>query len=131
MSHSVNIKTQFKNISNLLAQFEKMGWTITQNAKCRTYPSDPRREEVHKYVAKNPLTGSNKYDIGIDVDSEGNAYFVCDFFDPSIQSQLGDNLTKIKQGYALDELKKFLHEEDLDYKVDTLPTGEMVVIAEK
>jgi hypothetical protein len=129
MSHSVNIKTQFKNIKNLLAQFEQAGWAILNDTKCRTYPSDPRREEVHKYVAKNPK--ANGYDIGIDLDSEGNAYFVCDFFDRSIQDQLGENLKNIKQGYALSELKKFLREEDMEYKVETLQTGEMVVIAEK
>jgi hypothetical protein len=129
MSHSVNIKTQFKNIKNLLAQFEQAGWVILNDTKCRTYPSDPRREEVHKYVAKNPK--ANGYDIGIDLDSEGNAYFVCDFFDRSIQEQLGENLKNIKQGYALSELKKFLREEDMEYKVETLQTGEMVVIAEK
>ena len=129
MSHSVNIKTQFKNIKNLLAQFEQAGWAILHDTKCRTYPSDPRREEVHKYVAKNPK--ANGYDIGIDLDSEGNAYFVCDFFDRSIQDQLGENLKKIKQGYSLSELKKFLREEDMEYKVETLQTGEMVVTAEK
>jgi hypothetical protein len=129
MSHSVNIKTQFKNIKNLLAQFEQAGWVIVNDAKCRTYPSDPRREEVHKYVAKNPK--STGYDIGIDVDSEGCAYFVCDFFDHSIQQQLGDNLKNIKQGYALSELKKFFREEDMEYKVETLQNGEMVVTAGK
>ena len=129
MSHSVNIKTQFKNIKNLLAQFEQAGWAIATDSKCRTYPYDPRKDEMHKYVAKNPK--SNGYDIGIDLDSEGNAYFVCDFFDRSIQDQLGENLKSIKQGYALAELKKFLREEDMEYKVETLQTGEMVVIAEK
>lgn len=129
MSHSVNIKTQFKNIRNLLSQFEKAGWAIENDTKCRTYPSDPRKEEIHKYVAKNPL--AHGYDIGVDIDNEGNAYFVCDFFDSSIQKQLGEKLKNIKQGYALGELKKFLREEDMEYKVETLPTGELVVIAEK
>jgi hypothetical protein len=129
MSHSVNIKTQFKNISNLLNQFKKHGWQILTDTKANTYPSDPRRDEIHKYVAKNPHP--NGYDVAVNVDNEGNAYFVCDFFDPSIQRQLGDNLKDIKQGYALDEVKKMMHEEDLDYSVSELPTGELVVIAEK
>jgi len=128
MSHAVNIKTQFKNIENLLNQFKKAGWQIVQSAKCNTYPTDPRREEVHKYVAKNPKNGG--YDVGINVDDEGNAFFVCDFFDRSIQQQLGDNLKNIKQGYSVDELKKFLHEEDLSYSISELPTGELVVTAE-
>jgi hypothetical protein len=128
MSHAVNITTQFKSIENLLKQFKSLGWQIEHDQKIKTYPSDPRREEVHKYVAKNPKGG---YDVGIDVDNEGNAYFVCDFFDSSIQDQLGKNLQKIKQGYALSEIKKRLREEDMEYTVSTLPSGEMVVIAEK
>jgi hypothetical protein len=129
MSHSVNIKTQFKNINNLLAQFEKLGWTIVASQRCHTYPSDPRREEIHQYVAKNPAQGG--YDVGINVDAEGNAYFVCDFFGGSIERTLGKDMHKVKQGYALDEIKKFMQEEDLDYKISKLPTGEFVVTAEK
>lgn len=128
MSHAVNIKTQFKNIENLLSQFQKAGWQIVQSAKCNTYPGDPRREEVHQYVAKNPRSGG--YDVGINIDSEGNAFFVCDFFDGSIERQLGDNLKNIKQGYSVDELKKFMIQEDLSYQIHELPTGELVVTAE-
>jgi hypothetical protein len=128
MSHSVNIKTEFKNITNLLEQFEAHGWTIVENQKCRTYPSDPRRDEQHRYVAKNPKTGG--YDIGVNIDGEGNAYFVCDFFDSSIQAQLGTNLKKIKQGYALKELEKQLKYEDLSYDVIELPSGELKIVAE-
>jgi len=129
MSHSVNIKTQFKSIENLLGQFKKKGWSIASGMKCNTYPSDPRRDEIHKYVARNPSPSG--YDIGINIDAEGNAYFVCDFFDRSIEKQLGSNLKDIKQGYALDEIKKFMQEEDLEYKVEELATGELVVTAEK
>jgi hypothetical protein len=129
MSHSVNIATQFKNIGNLLSQFEKHGWNIVHDSKCHTYPSDPRREEVHKYVAKNPRQGG--YDVGVNQDADGNAFFVCDFFDRGIEEQLGKNLQKIKQGYALSEIKKFMYEEDLDYQVEQLPTGELVITAEK
>ena len=129
MSHAVNIKTQFKHIENLLKQFTKAGWKIEQNTKCNTYYSDPRKEEIHKYVAKNPTSGG--YDVGVDVDNEGNAFFVCDFFDPSIEKQLGPNLKDIKQGYSVDELKRFMCEEDMSYQINELPTGELVVIAEK
>jgi hypothetical protein len=129
MSHCVNIKTNFKNINTLLSQFTSKGWKIALDAKCRTYPSDPRKNEVHKYVAQNPRNGG--YDVGIDIDSSGNAYLVCDFFDRSIEEQLGKELKEIKQGYALSEIKKFMYEEDLDYQVKELATGELVVIAEK
>jgi len=128
MSHAVNIKTAFTNISNLLAQFEQRGWKIVENEKCNTYPSDPRRNEVHQYVAKNPTPGG--YDVGVNVDSDGTTYFVCDFFDRSIGQQLGSNLKDIKQGYALSELQKQLKYEDLSYKVSELASGELVVVAE-
>lgn len=128
MSHSVNIKTEFKNISNLLNQFEKKGWVIVMNQKCNTYPSDPRRDEVHKYVAKNPTPRG--YDIGIQVSDEGHATFVCDFFDPSIEKQLGKELVDIRQGYALDELHEFMQNENLGYQVTKLESGELVITAE-
>ena len=128
MSHSINIKTEFKNITNLLDQFKLAGWTILQNTKCNTYPSDPRRDELHRYVAKNPQNG---YDVGIDIDAQGMAVFVCDFFDRSIERQLGRNLQKIKQGYALQEVKDFMAEQDMHYQIEELSTGELVVVAEK
>lgn len=128
MSHSVNIQTQFKNIKTLLAQFKAQGWQIQENSKRRTYATDPRREEQSRYVAKNPQQG---YDVGIDIAPSGDAYFVCDFFDRSIEAQLGSNLQKIKQGYALAEIQKFMHEEDMDYSVEQLSSGEYVVTAQK
>lgn len=129
MSHCVNIKTQFKNIENLLNQFIKAGWSIETNAKCVSYPGDPRKDEIHKYVAKNPR--QHGFDVGIDLDNEDNAYFVCDFWDSSIESQLGRGMAKIKQGYALDQLKQTLQDEDLEYRVEELATGELVVTAER
>jgi hypothetical protein len=129
MSHSVNIKTQFKNIRNLIEQFTALGWAVSHNTKCVTYPTDPRRDEFHTYVAKNPRTSG--YDVGIDIDDEGNAYFVCDFFDHSIEQQLGKNLQKIKQGYTLSEIERQLQEDNFEYSVEELATGETVVTAYK
>jgi hypothetical protein len=127
MSHSVNIITQFKNLKNLLNQFVKAGWTIKQNDVCRTFASDPRKNEVHAYVAVNPE--ERGYDVGINLDKSGNAYFVCDFFGGSIERSLGAGMHKVKQGYALDEIKEFMHSEDLEYDVNQLATGELVVTA--
>ena len=100
---------------------------IEYNTKCRTYPSDPRREEIHTYVAKNPV--SSGYDVGIDVDADDNAYFVCDFFDSSIERQLGQNLQNIKQGYTLYEIQRQLDKENFMYSVEELATGEKVLTA--
>ena len=128
MSHSVNITTQFKNIGNLLNQFVKKGWVIDINQTCNTYPSDPRRNEVHNYVARNPKNGG--YDVGIQMDQEGNAFFICDFFDSSIERALGEGLQDIRQGYAFDELREFMEQENLGYSIKSLESGEMVITAE-
>jgi hypothetical protein len=129
MSHSVNIKTQFKDTKLLEAAFESRGWKIVTNQVCRTYPSDPSRGKVHQFVAVNPQ--ANGYDVGIDVGEDGNAFFTCDFFDSSIERQLGKQIKDIKQGYSLAKLKKFMSEEDLNYEVTTLATGQLKVIATK
>jgi hypothetical protein len=128
MSLSVNIVTQFKNLENLLGQFTQKGWTILENTKCHTYPYDPRKDEIHPYVAKNPENGG--YDVGIHLDNDGNAFFVCDFYGGSIERSLGQGMCDIKQGYALDELKKFILEENMDYTVERLESGELVVTAQ-
>jgi hypothetical protein len=128
MSHSVNIKTQFKELNLLLQTFQQLGWSIKENSKCKTYPSDPSRNRVHSYVAVNPKGG---YDVGINLDEHGMAAFTCDFFDSSIAQQLGNNLKNVKQNYSLNQIKKFMDEEDLDYQVESLSTGELKVIATK
>jgi len=129
MSHSVNIKTKFKNKKLLFETFEKLDWKIVENQKCTTYPSDPSRNVVHQYVALNPRP--HGYDVGIDINSDGEATFTCDFYDSSIAAQLGHNLKNVKQNYSLAELKQFMNEEDLNYEVETLKSGELKVIASK
>jgi hypothetical protein len=129
MSHSVNIATQFKDIQLLEKTFHSLGWKTTRTTTCRTYPTDPSRNIVHDYVAVNPK--SSGFDVGIDLDSDSNAVFTCDFYDSSIAESLGKNLQHVKQGYALSKLKNFMHEEDLDYSIETLPTGQLKVIATK
>jgi hypothetical protein len=129
MSHSVNIKTKFKNKKLLLETFEKLNWKIVENQKCTTYPSDPSKHIVHQYVALNPLP--HGYDVGIDFNSDGECVFTCDFFDSSIARQLGNNLKTVKQNYSLSELKQYMNEEDLNYSVETLKTGELKIIATK
>jgi hypothetical protein len=126
MSHSVNIKTQIKSVDTLLKVFTELGWEIKHNDKCRTYASDPSKDVVHRHVAVNPLpTG---YDVGIDVNEQDAAYFTCDFYDTSIERQLGKKLQKVKQNYSLAQIKQFMLEEGLDYSVSELEAGQLKII---
>jgi predicted transcriptional regulator len=126
MSHSVNIKTQIKQINTLLGVFKDMGWSIEEQTKRKTYATDPSRHVVHKYVAVNPKEGG--YGVGVDVDEQGEAYFTCDFFDRSIEQQLGKNLNKVKQNYSLAQIKQFMLEEGLDYSVTELQAGQLKIV---
>ena len=129
MSHSVNIKTKFKNIDLLLEQFKLKGWRIVENQCRNTYPSDPTGKTPNKYVAKNPQPRG--YDVGIDVDDEGNATFVYDPYDRGVEQQLGNRLRDIKQNYTLSIVNKALEYEDLRYNVERLPNGELIITADE
>jgi hypothetical protein len=74
----------------------------------------------------NPTTAG--YDVGIDLNEKGEAYFTCDFFDRSIEKQLGKNLQKVKQNYSLTQIKQFMREEGMDYNVTELESGEMKIV---
>lgn len=126
MSQSVAILTKFKNVELLLEVFRSNRWQIQENCKSRTYPTDSHRDDIHRYVAVNP---TGKFDIGINADQEGNYSFTCDFYDHSIESQLGKNLSMVKQGYAFGELRTFMAEEDMTYKIERLNSGEMKITA--
>jgi len=127
MSHSVNIKTQFKKVDIVLDVFNRLGWAIKEKEKCRTYYSDPSRNDIHDYVAINPT--DKGFDVGIDLNEQNEAFFTCDFFDTSIERQLGKNLQKVKQNYSLAQIKQFMREEGMDFSVSELATGELKIEA--
>ena len=100
MSHTVKIQTKFTQLNPLKKAFEHFGWNIVENAKAKTYPNDPRQNEVYAYVAKNPQTSSNNYDVGIKVGANGEVEVHCDFYGGSIAQTLGNNLDKLRGEYA-------------------------------
>ncbi|NBQ70328.1 MAG: hypothetical protein EBU46_16440 [Nitrosomonadaceae bacterium] len=100
MSHTVKIKTQFKQIGPLKDAFRAMGWTIKEKSKIRTYPGDPKSNEVYDFVAVNPdKNASYAYDVGINESGEELSVH-CDFFGGSIAKTLGSDLIKLKDEYA-------------------------------
>lgn len=113
-------------MDTLIRVFNELGWEIKHNGKCRTYATDPSKDVVHRHVAVNPLpTG---YDVGIDINEQDTAYFTCDFFDSSIERQLGKKLQKVKQNYSLAQIKQFMLEEGLDYSVTELTAGQLKIV---
>lgn len=106
MSHTVKIKTLFKDFSVFKKALSKFGWTIKEKSKIRTYPSDANRNDIYDYVAVNPK--STGYDIGIKIKPDGELELFCDYYDGSIQASLGNDLNQLRQEYstqlAVDEL---------------------------
>lgn len=98
MSHSVPIKTEFRNLGALKRAFENLGWSIVENSKLNTYYSDPARNKIFKLVAKNVFT--NGYDVGIVTDEE-TITLECDFFKPGkITESLGNDFSELKKKYV-------------------------------
>jgi len=126
MSHAVAVKTQFKNIEVLKKAFAESGWTkFAVNSKARMYSSDVAGTLTYDLVAINP---AGKFDIGVNME-DGCASFKYDPWDASIERQLGNGLSKVKQGYTKLELKKFLREQEMSCEIQELPNGKLKVIA--
>jgi len=97
MSHSVPIKTEFRNLGALKRAFESLGWHIVENSKLNTYYSDPAKDKVYGLLARNPLPQG--YDVGIIPDE--TITLECDFFRPGkIEQTLGQQFTELKKRYV-------------------------------
>lgn len=100
MSHTVKIKTQFKQASALKEAFRAMGWEIREKSKIRTYPGDSKANVVYDFIAVNPdKDRSYSYDVGVN-EANGELEVHCDFFGGSIAKSLGTDMVKLKDEYA-------------------------------
>lgn len=98
MSHAVEITTTFYNWDALKTAFKNLGWGIKENSKINTYPSDPKRNDIHPFVATNPNHGG--YDIGLRLAPEdGQVKFTWDPYGGSIEKALGKDFVKLKIEY--------------------------------
>ena len=132
MSHSVKIQTKFKNenftaFKRALAHF---GWKVEENSKARTYYSDEARHTVYPFVAVNPKTGSDNYDLGIKIEGNDIAIYG-DFYGGSIQMELGAELMKLKDEYAFRVIEEKMVNEGYSVERVTNQLGEVDVFADK
>lgn len=124
MSHTVKVKTEFKKFDTLVKAFNKLNWTIKENSKARTYPSDPAKNTIYKYVAVNPQV--NGYDVGINVDGE-NIDLMCDFFGGSVAATLGTQFATLKKEYVLEVTRENFEEVTI---LEMLADGSLILEAD-
>lgn len=124
MSHTVAIKTQLNNQNILEKTLNQLGWTIKQNCKIRTYPSDPQRDFVYPQIAYNPNRG---YDVGITTDAEGNVSLHYDSFDGSVERTLGQQFAKLKTDYVINMTKEYYEEVQI---LEMLEDGSLILEAD-
>ncbi len=129
MSHTVKIKTQFKDLSMFKKALKALGWDVKENTKIRTYHSDPNRDELYKYVAVNPK--ANGFDVGVKVKPDGEMELFADFYDGSIASTLGADLTKLRQQYATEVTIDELTFNGYVCNTSTDTKGNVIIEAEK
>lgn len=116
MSHAVEIATTFFNFDALKKALGTLGWTLKENDKIRTYPSDPKRHDVHPYVAVHP--SSSGYDMGMRIDpTDGQIKFTWDPYGGSIERSLGHDFVKLKVAYAQALIEE--HYEEVNVESET------------
>lgn len=108
--------------------FKKLGWTIKENSKIRTYPYDPDRDKVYPFIAVNPKNG---YDLGLVPNDSGQIEVFGDFFDRSIAEQLGADICKMKQQYACAVIEDEFLFKGYTVDIEAQENGNLEVIATK
>jgi hypothetical protein len=111
MSHTVAIKTEFKNWNILTKTLENLGWTLKQNSKLRTYPSDPQRNTVYEWIAVNP--DKNGYDVALRINADESIDLLCDTFGGSIERTLGNQFRTLKKEYVINVAKNEFEEVEI------------------
>ncbi len=125
MSHTVAIKTEFKNWNVLQKTLNRLGWTIKENTKCRTYPSDPDRNKIHPIAAINPM--SSGYDMGVKLNEDGSIEFLWDSYGGSIEKSLGKGFSTLKKEYIVDLTREYYEEVEL---MELLADGSIILEAD-
>ena len=97
MSHTVQIKTAFTDLSCLKKAIKSFGWSLSEQARRRAYNNND--SVVYDLVAVNPHNDNYSYDLGINV--KGNKITTHgDFYGGALGSAFGAELCKLKQAYV-------------------------------
>lgn len=105
MSHTVNHRMpDMKSPEVLTKAFNKLGWKVELNTKCRTWASNPDRNKTYKWVAKNPA--QHGYDLAIVQDAKGNMSIEGDtsMMGQDVWGVLGKDFQKLKQQYSVENV---------------------------
>ena len=96
MSHFTKITAQIKDMEALTAAAKKMGFSVKQNANCRYFHGEEKREFVIK------LPGS--YDVA--ATKEGDHYTLeADFYGSHVSKYVGSNGSLLVQKYAAEKAR--------------------------
>jgi hypothetical protein len=104
MSHTSEIAVELKNEQSLIKALEQLGWGTKFNTKLRTYYKDPQKDTVYPLAGINPK--EHGFDIGFRYAGERITTH-CDFYGGSIEASLGAGLTRLKDAYAVEEIKRY------------------------
>ena len=94
MSHFTTIKTQIKDIAALQSACKEMNLTLLTNAKARGYAGQIRQGD---FVIK--LNGP--YDIAVNRQPDSTYALTTDWWDGSVEKEVGSNFGKLLQLYAV------------------------------
>lgn len=124
MSHTVRHKIpDMKNPGTLIKAFDKLGWKVELNTKCRTWHSNPDRNKIYKWVAKNP--DRNGYDLGVVQDEKGNLTLEGDtsMMGQDVWNALGKDFQKLKQQYSVQSVLEWAEAQSGTATQEILPNG--------
>lgn len=124
MSHTVEVKTEFlsSQIKALVNALTSLGWKVSENSTMKEFNGTGTK--VWRYMAKNPSSEHNAYDIGIDVVGDSLKLYT-DLYGGNVTRQLGADLGLLKQEHGFHVLKN--HYEEIGAMVTRHQEGENIV----
>ena len=116
MSHFTKIDVQITDVSALLGACAELGLELQYNAEARGYGNNRRKG---RYVIR--LSGP--YDIAINPDKDGHWQLETDFWQGHVERELGTNLGKLRQAYAVRKTMAEAQKRNLRVRRKKLPDG--------
>lgn len=100
MSHTVEVKVKFKldQAGALEKAFRNLNWSWLENSTMKEYSGQGNKK--FRFVAKNPSKEYNAYDVGFELDKDGNLTPFTDLYGGNVEGQLGKDFVKLKGEYT-------------------------------